>query len=74
MRLQQKKKNEEVKLTSYACHVTHVTPVYWFETSICGGSVNLLQDCRIYARLLNNIVRVTAQSEESIQQLSGFSF
>ncbi|KAG7019876.1 Pectinesterase 1, partial [Cucurbita argyrosperma subsp. argyrosperma] len=32
-------------------------------------------DCRIYARLLNNIVKVTAQSEESIQlQLSGFSF
>ena len=48
--------------------------IYLIVDFIFGNALAVFQDCRIYARLLNNTVRVTAQSEESIQQLSGFSF
>ncbi|KAG6584281.1 putative pectinesterase/pectinesterase inhibitor 39, partial [Cucurbita argyrosperma subsp. sororia] len=48
--------------------------IYGTVDFIFGNALVVFQDCRIYARLLNNTVTVTAQSKEYKRQLSGFSF
>ena len=48
--------------------------IYGTVDFIFGNALAVFQDCRIYARLLNNTVTVTAQSKEYKLQLSGFSF